>query len=567
MPPVDLLHWGLAAIPLVLLLVTLVVFRWQAHEAAAVGMFSAILVAFGAYRAGVTDVAVASAVGIWESVFILYIIIPALVFYHVIDRADGFDALREEISTFTDNELFLVLGFGWVFVSFMQSISGFGTPIVVVAPLLLALGVKPVYAVAIPLVGHAWANTFGTLGVAWVTLEGLVEMQSVLATALAAGVLLWMVNVVAGVTIAYMYGRTQAVLYALPMIAVVSLVHGGGQLVGIQFWEPAFANFLAASLALLVLAPLALLKPYASESGSVDVTPAMAERIAPAGTPGERSAVTDGGIVDAEAVAADENDQGLMSLPLAALPFIVLAVVAFVTAAVEPLGDLLATAEFVVPFPAVETGYGVETAAVGAGDGLAPLSHPGSFLLLSALVAYVAYRVTGHYEAAAARREEPALGLGRVVLATAIPATVAVMGFLVMALVMDYTGQTAVLARGIAEVSTPATYGLLSPLIGALGSFMTSSNTASNILFGGLQQETAGALGTDESWILAGQTAGGAIGNAISPANVILGTTAVGIVGKEGDVLRRTIPWVAAVATAIGVAIVVFTTVGFLGVA
>ncbi len=49
-----------------------------------------------------------------------------------------------QIKTFTDNEQFLMLGFGWVFVSFMQSISGFGTPIVIVVPLLLALGVKPV---------------------------------------------------------------------------------------------------------------------------------------------------------------------------------------------------------------------------------------------------------------------------------------------------------------------------------------------------------------------------------------------------------------------------------------
>jgi lactate permease len=563
LPPVDLLYWTLAATPLALLLLTLVVFRWKAHEASAIGMFAALAIALGMYRMDLAGLAVASAKGVWESIFILYIIIPALLFYHVIDRAHGFDALREQIKTITDNELFLVLGFGWIFVSFMQSISGFGTPIVVVAPLLFALGVKPVYAVAIPLIGHAWANTFGTLGIAWVTLEGIVEMQNVLLTALGAGLLLWIANITAGVTIAYIYGRTKAVVYALPMIAAISVIHGGGQLLGIALWEPAFANFFAATLGLLALVPLSKLDRYASETDAIRVRPAMQETVPEPGAGQPSPAVADGGQpidVDPSTKTAD-----YMSLKLAALPFAVLALAAFTTEIIEPLGEALATFEFVLPLPAIETGFGVETEATSSGDALAPLTFPGTFLLLSALVAYVVYRFTGQYETARERAGEPEQGLTTVVLATAIPASVAVIGFLVMALVMDHSGQTVVLAEGLATVATENTYGFLSPLIGALGSFMTSSNTASNILFGGLQQGTATSLGTNEAWILGGQTAGGAIGNAISPANVILGTTAVGIVGREGDVLRKTIPWVVAVAVLVGLVIVVANAVGFLG--
>ena len=566
----------MAAIPLVLLLVTLVVFRWAAHEAASVGMFAAILVAFGLYQLDVTGLAVASAVGIWEAVAILYIIIPALIFYHVIDRARGFDALREQIKSFTNNELFLVLAAGWVFVSFMQSISGFGTPIVVVAPILLALGAKPVYAVAIPLIGHAWANTFGTLGVAWVTLEGIVEMQNVLLTALSAGVLLWIANISAGLTIAYIYGRREAVSYALPFVVVISVVHGGGQLLGIYFWEPAFANFFAATLALLTLAPLSKLSRYATPADGIESRPAMKDEIETRGASTPSPAVADGGETTGDvrtdggtATAGDAAhtvDDDLMSLKLAALPFGVLAVIAFVTAVVEPVGEALGTVELVLPFPAVETGLGVETGALSAaGDGIALLNYPGAFLLVSALVAYLVYRQAGYYEQTRELLDGEQEGFLDVVLRTAIPASIAVVGFLVMALVMDYSGQTSVLAQGLATVATNETYGFLSPIIGALGAFMTSSNTASNILFGGLQLETTIALGTSESWILAGQTAGGAIGNAISPANVILGTTAVGIVGREGDVLRKVIPWVAVVCAIVGIVIVVATIVGFLG--
>lgn len=555
-------------------MVTLVVFRWKAHEAASIGMFAAILIAFGMYQMDLAGIAVASAVGVWEAAAILYIIIPALIFYHIIDRARGFDALREQIKSFTSNELFLVLAAGWVFVSFMQSISGFGTPIVVVAPILLALGVKPVYAVAIPLIGHAWANTFGTLGVAWVTLEGIVEMQNVLLTALSAGVLLWIANISAGLTIAYIYGRREAVTHALPMIAVISLVHGGGQLLGIYFWEPAFANFFAATLGLLALAPLSKLSIYAKPAESIETRPAMKDDLTTLGAGGPSPAVADGGEDrdvktdggTATASAGTSADDGLMSLKLAALPFGVLAVLAFVTAIIEPIGEALGTVELVLPFPAVETGLGVETGALSAaGDGIALLNYPGAFLLVSAFVAYVVYRSGGHYEKTRSVIDGEQEGFLAVVLRTAIPASIAVVGFLVMALVMDYSGQTSVLAQGLAAAATSETYGFLSPIIGALGAFMTSSNTASNILFGALQLETAAALQTSESWILAGQTAGGAIGNAISPANVILGTTAVGIVGKEGDVLRKVIPWVAVVCAIVGVVVVAATAIGFLG--
>ena len=565
--PVNATYVALALVPLALLLFTLVVLRWRAHEAASVGMFSAAAVALTAYGTPVEALSVASAKGVWDAVFVLYVILPALVFYHVIERADGFEALRARITAFTDNELFLVLAFGWVFVSFMQSISGFGTPIVVVAPLLLALGVKPVYSVAIPLIGHAWANTFGTLGVAWLALVQVTEMQSVAVTALALAVLLWIPNLIAGFSIAWIYGRTDAVRYAAPMILVVSLIHGGGQLAAVTVIPPEFANFFAATVGLLALGPLAMWDRYASATDAIGERLVMSEDPSPAAAEGDGTgAVADGGV--ATPADAAEPDDDLMGLPLAALPFAVLAAIAFVTAVVTPLGEALGSLQVGLSFPEVSTALGVVTEATAPYSPFSPLSHPGTFLLVSALAAFVAYRRGGYYEGAAARAEEDRSGFTRAVLATAIPASIAVISFLVMAKLMDHSGQVLVLAEGTASVATPNTYGFLSPLIGSLGAFMTSSNTASNILFGGLQQQTAAQLGgISEALVLGGQSAGGAIGNAISPGNVILGTTAAGIVGREGDVLRVTIPWVAAVAALVGLAIVLLNAAGLLGVA
>jgi lactate permease len=115
-----------------------------------------------------------------------------------------------------------------------------------------------------------------------------------------------------------------------------------------------------------------------------------------------------------------------------------------------------------------------------------------------------------------------------------------------------------VLALGIAAISPPIVYAGLANLIGLIGSFMTSSNTSSNILFAPLQQETALAVpGLTEAEIIASQNTGGAIGNSIAPANVVLGTGTAGITGKEGDVLRYTLVFALMASVLVGVLAIV----------
>jgi lactate permease len=78
--------------------------------------------------------------------------------------------------------------------------------------------------------------------------------------------------------------------------------------------------------------------------------------------------------------------------------------------------------------------------------------------------------------------------------------------------------------------------------LAALGSFVTGSATSSNILFTDFQQQIARLLGLPELPIMGAQGYGGAIGNIVSPHNIIAGSATVGIVGQEGAVLRRTMP-------------------------
>ena len=117
---------------------------------------------------------------------------------------------------------------------------------------------------------------------------------------------------------------------------------------------------------------------------------------------------------------------------------------------------------------------------------------------------------------------------------------------------MSGTGQTVVLARGVAAALGEG-YAALAAVVGTLGSFMTSSNMASNVLFADFQLTTANLLGFDPAPILGAQTAGGAIGNTICPGNIILGTTTAGILGQEGLVLKKILPLTLATAVIVGV--------------
>lgn len=537
--PVDLLHWVLAFTPLAVLLVLLVGFQWKAPEAAPIGVAAAAVIALLAFRTPWNVLAVAGAKGIWDGIFILYVIWPALLLYRIADRAGAFVALREGIERFSDNELFLVLAFGWVFASFLQGITGFGAPIAIVAPLLIALGVRPVYAVVIPLIGHAWANLFGTLAVAWLATLQVIDLQNEALTAFRTALLLWIPNLMAGLGIAWLFGRGAAVLHALPLVVIISAIHGGGQLLLSQ-WNPVLAAFLPATAALVALYPLSRWDRYSERAESI----------------GDRHAMRDSdaeGSKRARHEFEESEPEPVMGLAMALMPYAVLAVLTVGALVITPVEQALERFEVGFDFPAVNTGMGVAEEAEQPYSPFAPLTHPGTFLLAASAVAWVVYRMRGYY-AEWARRTDARKGIAAGLVGDAVPASVAVLLFLVMSTVMDHSGQTTVLALGVAAVAPTVVFAGAANAIGLLGSFMTSSNTASNILFAPLQQTVAEAEALSESAIIAAQHAGGAIGNSVSPANVVLGTGTAGTVGQEGGVLRKTLPWALAATVATGVA-------------
>lgn len=528
--PTDFGHWLLAVLPIVALLMLLVPLRWRAPEAAPIAMFIAAAVAVFAFGTPWDTLAVASAKGVWDAVFILYVIWPALLLYQVTKQAGAYDALRRGISRFSRNELFIILALCWVFASFLQGIAGFGAPVAVVVPLLIVIGVKPVYAVAMGVLAHAWARFFGTLGVGWLATVQVADLDDLVKAAFQAGLLILIPTYLGGLLVVWFYGRWAAVRHAWPIVLILGTILGVGQMLATLF-SPELSTFLAAAVALVALYPLSRWRRYGEPIRNIPVRPAMVDR-----RPDE----------DADARPP------VMSLLMSFLPYIVLPVVTLTVLLVPPVNDALRHWRIGLPFPAVTTGYGIGNAATDSYAPITVLTHPGTMLLVTAIVIWIVYRAKGYYRLWAARAKPERIGTA--LLVDAVPASVPVIAFLVTSRVLDHSGQSQTIALGIAAVAPPLVYAGISSLIGALGAFMTSSSTASNVLFGGVQSDVAHLHGLSAETVIAAQAAGSAYGNAIAPANIVLGTSIAGIKGQEGAVLRLTIWWTVVVAVLTGVA-------------
>lgn len=522
---VTFVRWLAALLPIVAILYLLIGRNWKAASAAPVGFFIAVIIALTLFSTPVRMMALQTVKGIWDALFILYVIVPALLLYEVSKEAGSFQAIRRGIESYTQNELIHVLAIGWVFSSFLQGITGFGAPAAVTAPLLVAFGVKPFWAVVIALTGHTWANTFGTLGVAWEGLAAVTEMQNHDATAMAAAVMLLAANVFAGMLIAWMFGRRKGLMESLPAVLIIGLIHGGGQLLLAPI-APTLANFVPGTLALAAVFVLSR-SPWYRKDTEVTESEIM--------KPGE---LEDDEDWEQRAEAAVGHEEQEMSLPVALSPYLVLIALIVVALLINPVNQLLNGVQLGFAFPRLETGLGLVVEGSDPYRQFAPLTHPGTFLLLAAIFAYFLFRSKGEI------RSGRITGILVDTIRTSIPSAVALFALIPLAKVMEGSGQTQVLAQGIALVAPGMVYAFLAPLVGVLGSFMTSSNLSSNILFGPLQEGTALALNISQVAVLAAQTAGGAIGNAIAPGIVLLGSGSVGVSERMGEIIRTNLRYV-----------------------
>ncbi|WP_165491836.1 L-lactate permease [Egibacter rhizosphaerae] len=476
-----------AALPVVLLGTLVVWRRWALTRAGWFSLGIAVLVALGAAGLDATGLAVAVGKGAWTGGWILLIVVPALLVYELVQRAGALARLSEELGRLAGTKARQLLLFAWTVPSFVQGVAGFGVPIVVAAPMLVAAGFAPAAAIAAVLVGYHWSVTFGSMGSSFFVAAGTAELTvtETARFALLASSLLAVNALLAGLLLLRRAGPDGGARGAiLPL--VVTAVAMGSVLVGVAAVQPALGST-AAGLAGVVVLALFLRRG----GGRVSPRP----------------------------------------LALAAAPYAGLTLLVVVAFGVPPVRELLARVPTLAPsFPATTTDFG-ERAAVAAHQPFDPLLHPWIYLLAIAFVAWAGYRLLGWLPP----------GEGRAALAgwatRGRKTAASLLGLTILAAVMVEAGLVSRLAEAFVAALGPG-FAAISPVLGALGTAVTGSTTASNALLAPLQAGAADQLGADMAAMLTGQTAGGNVGNALTPLNVAIAAGAVGATGEEGAIIR-----------------------------
>jgi lactate permease len=221
---------------------------------------------------------------------------------------------------------------------------------------------------------------------------------------------------------------------------------------------------------------------------------------------------------------------------MALLPYAVIIAVFSIAKLWEPVKTFLLNSEVKVAWPGLDGHI-----LTSAGKRLTStvynfqwLSSPGTLLLICGVIVALAYRLS---PAVAAREYGTTAYRLRWAFLT-------VASVLALAYVMNLSGQTITIGYWIA--ATGAFFAFLAPVLGWLGTAVTGSDTSANALFSTLQQAAATRAHLDPTLLVAANTSGGVVGKMISPQNLTIAATAVGILGREGDLFRYVIRWSAA---------------------
>ena len=565
--------WLGAVFPILFLFLMMSVFHMKTERAAFLGIICAIISALVIGKSTPQIVTMDLGKGAFSALNILIVIWPAVFLYEMMEFAGVFQSIKQMLQKKTQDELVMLLLICWLFSSFLQGITGFGVPVAVCAPILIALGVKPLWSVIITLLGHAWANTYGTFALAWDALITQSETQKIFETKLIAGLLLLGVNLAGAILISWLYGKGKALRHILPFLLIISLIQGGGQLI-VSFTNSTIAAFIPTTLALVVgwllLGAGFYTKPWKMDSklmvrreneeiekelNKTITTKRLAEvkenssnKIATRQLKNEKETVLQQKIPEIN--QSKEQETKIIANSQAIFPFIILAAISVIILLIKPIHDVMNQMVFALSFPQIETGRGFIVEATDNYGAIHIFTHAGFVLLLTVIITLLLYLKKGYLD------RQKMKSVITATLKKIIPTSLGILFLIVMSQVLKGSGIMQLIAQGVTQV-TGKYYSFAVPFLGLLGAFVTSSNTSSNILLGSFQKTAADMISVNEAAILAAQTAGGAIGTVVGPSTILLGTTTAGCEGKEGEVLRFMLPIVLVEAAMAGIVITV----------
>ncbi|MFG6118916.1 L-lactate permease [Thalassobacillus sp. B23F22_16] len=522
----------LSLLPIIAVGIFLVGLRWPAAKAMPISYIVAVLLALFVWQVPGATVAAASVNGLVVAGTLLYIIFGAILLLNTLQESGGIKTIRQGFIDISPDRRVQVIIIAWLFGSFIEGSAGFGTPAAVAVPLLVGLGFPAMAAVVAGMVIQSTPVSFGAVGT-----PILVGVQSGLAAdATITDNFLTLVTMVGG-RVAIIHAIT-GTLIPLFVVALMTRFFGENKSFseGLAIWK--FALFAAFAMTIPYVMVANLLGPeFPSMIGglvglAIVVSAAKKGFLMPPKEEHwdfeekERWDPSWTGSIEIKDIA---HKSGSMSMVRAWTPYLLIGLFLVITR-LKALPFLEWLQAWNVTMPNI---FGTEITA-----SFQPLYLPGTIFVLVSLITYFIHQMNSTSYKKAWKHS------GK----TMIPASAALVFTVPMVQVFlnsggggaGYESMPMELATGVATL-TGDLWPLFATFVGGLGAFIAGSNTVSNMMFSLFQFNVGSQIGVDAPWIVALQAVGGAAGNMICVHNVVAACAVVGLVGKEGDIIRKTI--------------------------
>ncbi len=569
-----------AALPVLTLFILLGVVRMKAWLASLISLGVALVVAIVVYGMPLGQSLLSASEGAAFGFFpILWIVLNAIWVYNLTVASGHSDVLRRSMERISPDMRVQAIVIAFCFGALIEALAGFGTPVAITVVMLIALGFRPIHAASLSLIANTAPVAYGALATPILTLatvtHGANDDPRLTMDTLGAMVgrqTPFLAVVVPLVLVAVVDGR-RGLRQAWPAALTAGVAFGIGQFVASNFISVPLTDVIASLVsALAVVGLVRVWRPVESPDlhaerlalagagagggvGSVAGAGGAVATVRGGGAGGaHRATDSTGGEYTAgetlgeapgeqeprpgpDGTVVEPGGRGVVrdsraEVARAYAPYLIIIAV-FTLANIGPIKDALAKKPWTYPFhwPGLDILNTAGKPLSSMTFSFAWLSTPGTLMIIAGILTAIVLRLTP-------ARAIRTYGETYVELRWAI---LTVMAVLALAYVLNQSGQTNTLSALLATAGTVFVF--LSSILGWLGVAVTGSDTSSNALFGALQVQTAARTGLDPVLLAAANSSGGVMGKMISPQNLAIAASAVGMAGREGDIFRKVFGW------------------------
>lgn len=500
------LLFTIAMVPILWLMISLGVLKLPAHKTCtitmAVTLILAILIWKMPFIAAVTAGLEGVMLGLWP---IMIVIIASIFTYNVAVYTKSLDVIKRMLSNITTDNRIQVLILAWGFGGFLEAVAGYGTAVAIPASILASLGFNPLFAAIICLVANTVPTAFGAIGIPVTTLAKVAALD-VIPLSFNITLQLFVFIVIIPFILVIMTTRS---IKGLKGVVGITLASGASfaipQIIVVKYLGPELPALIGSICCMIV-------------------TIGMAKIFHKNDTKLEEKVV-------------NKNEQITLKQGLLAwMPYIL--ILLFVLLSSPLFKGIYETLGHIKSSFIIYTGEGASPVIIKW------IATPGTLIILATLI--------GGYIQGAKIREMIKIFFSTVKQLT--KSMVTILSIVAMAKIMGYSGMITSIAIVLVKI-TGEFFPIISPVIGTLGTFVTGSDTSSNILFGALQKEVATSIGVNPYWLTAANTAGATAGKMISPQSIAVATSATGMIGAEGKIFNSTLKFCIGYVAVLGIVV------------